>query len=143
MSNWEVHDDLGEYLDVLRIDEETWRSLVMECQRRVGTRYKNKRASERNPLWSTAPMRIVVTHPGGNVARFRVRPHNLSEGGLAFFHGQFLHRGSPVESVISVEGVEREIVGHVTFCRLVRGRIHEVGVQFDQTSTPSTTNAAS
>jgi hypothetical protein len=132
MKKMDVSVELVDYLDVLRIDEATWRTLVMECQRRSSAKHRDKRSSQRDPLWSPLSLGIAVTHPGGNIARFLVRPHNISEGGFAFFHGQFLHLNTPLESELPIDGIKRLVQGHVTFCRLIRGRIHEVGVMFDK-----------
>ncbi|MEC9373008.1 MAG: Hpt domain-containing protein, partial [Planctomycetota bacterium] len=56
---------------------------------------------------------------------------NLSSGGAAFLHGGFVHIGSEAHlTLMKRSGGFMTVIGTVVSCRLVRGRVHEVGVSF-------------
>jgi hypothetical protein len=64
---------------------------------------------------------------------FAVRPRDVSRSGVGFFHGQFIHPGQWCEATFIVDrryGVRHE--GRVSHCQHVTGRIHKIGIAFDQ-----------
>ena len=76
---------------------------------------------------------LDVQHPGGTTSQFLVCTRNLSAGGLSILHGGFLHPGSNCRVVLPSIGGQRQIIqAKVVSCRLVEGRIHEVGLRFHQ-----------
>lgn len=68
---------------------------------------------------------------------FYVSPRNLSSGGIAFLHGGYVHPGSPVAVVLrdKFDGV-KIFRGRTTRCTHVKGRLHEVAVQFESKLNP-------
>ena len=76
---------------------------------------------------------IEIEHPGGTNAVFRIHPHNLSASGIGFLHGAFVFPGSNCQVNIKMpSGQHQRVAGVVKRCTHVNGKIHDVGVQFDQ-----------
>ena len=86
-------------------------------------------------LYLTLPLvKINITHPGGNEEPYLVRPHNISAGGMAFLHGQFLYNDTPCKIELATQDKQTVIADStVVFCRLVKGNVHEIGVMFEET----------
>ncbi len=79
---------------------------------------------------------LIITHPDepDRRHRYRVIPMNLSETGFGFLHGMFLHPGTPCDMMLMALSGSIEIVrGKVVRCELVRGKVHQVGLQFTKT----------
>jgi CheY-like chemotaxis protein len=78
-----------------------------------------------------------MEHPGGSVSRLLVCARNLSAGGMAFFHGGFLHPGTVCKIALRKrDGAVFAVAGMVVNCRHVEGAVHEVGLKFDQRIEP-------
>ncbi len=81
---------------------------------------------------------LVVRHPGGTTAAHRTPGRNLSAGGVSLLHGGFLHVGCDCTVTLrDCVGRPREIAGVIASCRLVEGRVHEVGVRFNEKIDPA------
>ena len=86
-------------------------------------------ARQRYDLPDGLPMR--VEHPGGSVGYYKVEPINLSDGGLGFLHGAFMHIGTAcVARMTTSDGEQVLIPGKVARCKCIRGTIHKIGVKF-------------
>jgi len=98
----------------------------------------NRRADER---FSYRKNRLVawIQQPGDtSPKKHSVTPRNLSERGIAFLHGGFVHLNSKVTvQLITLHGTWHDVEGVVATCRLVRGKLHELGVRFLTTIQPS------
>lgn len=104
-------------------------SLQAEADRFNGS---NGRGDVRFP-YAPTNLTMRVLHPGGTYNNFVVRSRNLSNGGIGVFHGGFLHEGTQVEVNLQTDdGETMATVGHVSHCRLVGGRVHELGIRFDR-----------
>ncbi len=80
--------------------------------------------------WVTASMSPA---DGLDVVAFRVRAINLSRSGMSFLHGAPSRPGDVCEiSALDASGMKRRIPARVVRCRLLEGRVHEVGVRFDE-----------
>lgn len=94
----------------------------------------NLRQHARLSYHPAAGIVISLSHPGGSVGLYLVRPRNLSAGGIGFLHGSYLHQGSRCGLVLrTVDGQRRTLCGHVAWCRHVRGHVHEAGIAFHET----------
>lgn len=90
---------------------------------------QDRRAGDRKPY--RRRMRIGVVHPGGTDSVFEIVTRNLSAGGMSLIHGGYLHVGSTCElKLITTNNAWRKVTGRVVRCRLIRGRVHEIGVKF-------------
>ena len=82
---------------------------------------------------------VHMQQPGSsNRVAFRVPTRNISVGGLSLLHGGFVHSGTNcLVQLISVHGAWTDVGGVVTHCHFLEGRIHEVGLAFEQAIDPS------
>lgn len=65
--------------------------------------------------------------------RFRAITRNISATGISVLHGGFVYAGGACTVTLSSLWGERETIkGTVVHCRLIRGRVHELGIQFDR-----------
>lgn len=72
-----------------------------------------------------------VRHPGGTEVFIRVGPRDLSENGMAFLNGGYLHVGTVVEFLLRLRSGEPiQIEATVVRCEHVYGRVHDVGLRF-------------
>jgi hypothetical protein len=89
---------------------------------------------ERAPRFAYRHARLpmIVLQPGGGTTPMIVASRNLSTSGIGILSEGFLHRGSKcVVALIALDGQSTSVPGIVVHCRHIRGRVHEVGVQFD------------
>ena len=68
----------------------------------------------------------------GTPKRFLVYPRSLSPVSMSFLHGGFVYPKSTCQILLRVADREKVLaVGRISQCRSVRGRIHEVSVDFN------------
>lgn len=111
-----------------------------ECERLLKTidsrSSENEKDSNRNhPRYPfpIADVPICIEHPDGGKSYILVFARNISNGGLSFLHGGFIHTNS--RCTIILKSLEGELVGlsaGVRHCRLIQGSCHEVGIKFSQ-----------
>jgi len=124
-----------ESIDVLRLSPRKVEQLVSEITRKATLpRDSCNRLDQRYPCHDISGQVVEITHPGGTKNLFLIPARNISRGGLAFFHGGFVYEDSRCRFLLKTPDDQRVgINGKVVRCTPVEGRIHEVGVQFDQT----------
>lgn len=126
------------YIDTLRLNEaqlhEALDQLDLTSAVDDEPRGSNRRAGVdirlpyRNPR-----VHLTIDHPGGGQSPFLVAGRNLTQRGLAFLHGNYLHTGTPgrVELPQTIGGTA-SIRCTVIWCRHVRNHLHECAVRFDR-----------
>lgn len=104
------------------------RELDAECNGRASA----KRVYQRCALNARA-VRMEVQHPGGANTTLNYVPRNLSREGIGVLHSSFVYPGTRCTVYLphSTRG-EVPVVGTVVRCRHFRGKVHELGVKFDQ-----------
>lgn len=76
---------------------------------------------------------LDIQHPGGTTSSYLVQPRNISIGGMSLNHGGFIAPRTPcVVRLIDLDGQEFRVEGRVLGCRCVGGRLHDVGVSFNE-----------
>ena len=76
---------------------------------------------------------VDIHQPGGTTQSFLVPTRNLGAGGISFLHGGYLHRGTRCTAqLITAYNTWQSAEGTVVSCRYVEGRVHEVGVCFNE-----------
>lgn len=121
-------------VDTLALSPRERQALLAELRRRTDRDAPaDLRNDARMPFELPAGLVVRIDHPGGSSGHYLVRPRNLSTGGVGFLHGGFIHGGS----ICSVQLPDRHdewrtLTGRVQWCRHLTGRVHEVGVVFDQ-----------
>lgn len=82
----------------------------------------------------TCAVHIRMTHPGGMATALDYTARNISGGGMSILHTSFVHNGTRCLIVMQSKARGRvEIGGSVIRCRHCKGKVHEVGIKFDQT----------
>ncbi len=122
------------YIRSLRISKEVERSLLRHLDAE-DSKYagQNRRRDERCPYRLEDGLYIRLTHPGGIEANLLVIPRNISQNGMAFLHGSYVHPGSECTVLLqSLDGELMQVHGEVIRCTHVRGTVHEVAVLYDQ-----------
>ncbi|MEM6391922.1 MAG: PilZ domain-containing protein [Planctomycetota bacterium] len=125
-------------IDTLKLTDEAWISLVKKLdEKNPQPPTSSKRGFERIAYCDMALAICEVEHPGGNLARFSIRTRDLSASGIGFFHGQYLYPESRCSVILMAQdtGMTR-LGGTVKRCHLVQGRIHMIGIAFDELIEP-------
>jgi CheY-like chemotaxis protein len=74
----------------------------------------------------------------GNRANFAVAPRDLSASGIGLLHGSFVHQKQRCQiGLRRLDGSVATINGVVRRCRHVHGRLHEIGIEFDERVSPT------
>lgn len=118
--------------DITSIGEQLQRELIDILQRRaMADGQAGLRQSVRYPVTTTRGF-IMHRGEGPNEERLNVLPVDISEGGCNVLLGMFVYPGTRcVMELRSPDGERLLTPGRVVRCTLVRGRVHEAGVQFD------------
>lgn len=115
------------YLDTLRMTDSELAVVVSEELCRNST----ERRHIRRPT-NFMRMTIDITQPGGTTGKFIVRSYDLSEGGVGFFTGNYVHGATRCRlGITTIDGESLSIDGTIAHCRNVWGHVHFAGVQFD------------
>jgi hypothetical protein len=126
------------YVDTLAITREQWLALLdeIDASRREAPACANRRRMNRAPCREVLAVFLDLEHPSGAKSTFLVRPRDISKTGLGFIHGAYIHPTSKAELMLVLP--DRELLrkrGSVARCRHIRGKVHEVGVAFDEPFT--------
>ena len=122
-------------IDTLRLSDADWYECVSEMDRmsaqgRVG---HERRSQERLPYRNSPQIMIEMTLYDGRRQYCRVRPYDLSESGIGFLNGAYMH----VETEIILHLRHREIGitkidATIRHCSYVKNKIHLVGAEFNE-----------
>ena len=126
--------DKTERMDSLRLSPAQVRELHNGLDRlRRADVERELRDNDRFSYRPAEPVGVEIVHPGGSVMRFAVQPRDLSSSGMGFLHGGFIHPGSTCSVELS-DKEDKPILarGTVARCRMIKGRVHEVGIAFDE-----------
>ena len=100
-------------------------------------RQPDRRRSPRRACRDDDGFMVVLTPPGQQGLACLVHPRNIGELGIAFLHEAYVPDGARcLLTLPTTAGDYLQIEGDVVRCRHVRGRLHEVGVTFDQPIDP-------
>jgi CheY-like chemotaxis protein len=98
---------------------------------RSGGEGKTKRAFQRWAFDKVVTMELF--QPGGASTVLKYIPRNLSRGGICLLHSAYVHPGS--RCVVTLPHPARgsmPVAGQIVRCRHLRGKIHEIGIKFDE-----------
>lgn len=122
----------GDFIDRLKLTAAQNRKLVEVLDAKAPPlQGSDKRQAPRYPYLVPTGVSVQVQHPGGTQTRYLIRPRNISETGLAFFHARFMHKRTLCRFALKTRADELlTMTGQVVHCRHVVGEIHEVGACF-------------
>lgn len=117
--------------NTLRLSPAEHAAILAELDAAAGASVGLDQRSRRRLRYRGRPVTIVVREPGGSVDSFAVKPHKLGPGGLSFLYGTFVHTQAVCDVTLhTADQHDVTVLGRVVRCRLIRGRVHEVGVAF-------------
>ena len=124
------------YRDLLRLNNQDVTRILRqldERDRHADPGLLARRAEARYDYRKHPVLLIDVTNPDRSVGKFRCATRNISRHGLGFLHGCFVYPKSPVKLILrAASGGITCIAGTVARCEAIEGRVHEIGVIFDQ-----------
>lgn len=119
-------------IDTLQLSPYQWRSLSKKLDQ-LSPDFCDKRRYERISYRKLAQIVVAIKPPEGEWAKFIVRSHNLSRGGIGFLHGCYLHPGCQCRIILkNSQGQAVCINGVVKRCEFLEAKAHDIGVEFDQ-----------
>ena len=96
---------------------------------------KDDRRADPRFSYQHVPRVVVRLHDGhyGLESYFVMVPRNISRTGIGLLHGQFVHvqTGCTIH-LKTLKGKLVGVKGRIVRCRHVVGRVHELGVQFEE-----------
>ncbi len=115
------------YLDTLRMTD---RELAVIVSKELRDSDAKRRWSRRRTNFMR--MAVDIAQPGGTTAKYVVRSYDLSEGGIGFFTGSYVHASTRCRlHLTTVDGELLSIDGTIAHCKNVWGHVHFAGVNFD------------
>ncbi|MEM9082591.1 MAG: response regulator [Planctomycetota bacterium] len=117
-------------------DRELRRILSLINSHDKGETASSKRRTRR---WDASYQKVVVSTMDEHARMTHTLAilRNISETGLSYVHGQFMHINR--ECTIAIrdnQGQPRAVAGKIVRCSHVDGRFHEIGVRFDSPIDP-------
>lgn len=124
-------------MDIVRLADAQWDELLAALAERSleeELQQKNRRTDDRVRYEWRVRSLIRTSQPGSREPQtYLVYTRNISRGGIGLIHGMFLHAGTGVVVMLRTrDGACVAISGLVRWCNHLHGRLHEVGVQFEQ-----------
>ncbi len=125
-----------DYIDNLRLtwkeEQELVRSVEVGDSREDKSEGRERRRSRRRLYVTRSGLLVEWDSDHQQEKLFRVIPRNISEGGIAVLTGAFAYVDTKVRLTFILDGSETlQVTGVVRRCRHVRGKIHDVGIEFD------------
>ncbi len=122
-----------EIQDILRLSARQLAEVLEWIQKGVKPSVPQERRKAPRMTWSNV-LRLCVLLENEHKGRrtYALAPRNLSRLGTSLLHGKFVYGGT--NCVVGLRALDGQIVparGKVIWCRLITGRVHELGVQFD------------
>ena len=76
---------------------------------------------------------LVLEYTSGVKTTIHVATRNISHGGICILHCAYIHNDMACEVLLNLDGQKQQSVrGRVVRCTHVGGRVHEVGIQFEE-----------
>jgi hypothetical protein len=119
--------------DLLKLTEADRRAILHQIESdAIAAGFAKRRGAERMSVPSNVRLRVTFTGLNGHTGAFWCVPRDLSETGIGFLHGGFVHKNTKVVAELTApDGTSLAMHGSVTDCAYVSGRCHQVGVRFD------------
>ncbi len=124
----------AEIQDLLRLSaRQTAEALQGMGQRAHGEVTEERRQTPRLPYQQFPRLNVLLENEHKGRRTYGLAPRNLSRAGISLLHGKFVYGGTNcIAGLRTLDGQITPVHGKVIWCRLVTGRVHELGVQFDE-----------
>jgi hypothetical protein len=120
--------------DILRLTARQTAALLDWMDGRIRPRPgPERRRWPRAPYRAVSRLGVLVENERKGRRTFALAPRNLSRMGVSLLHGKFVYGGT--NCVLVLHGTGGQVMpvrGKVVWCRLVTGRIHELGVELEE-----------
>ena len=94
---------------------------------------RERREEPRVPFRLSVRLGVLLENELKGRRTYSLAPRNISCNGMSLLHGKFVYGGT--NCVIGLQALDGQVVptrGKVIWCRLISGRVHELGVRFDE-----------
>ncbi|MHC4218003.1 MAG: PilZ domain-containing protein [Planctomycetota bacterium] len=94
---------------------------------------RDRRDSPRVPYREAPRVAVIVESEELGKRTYALIPRNISRQGMSLLHGKFVYDGTLC--VLGLKALDGQLVpvrGKIVWCRLVTGRIHEIGIRFEE-----------
>lgn len=132
MNNSRPSRTAAEDVSTLRMSPMEIERLKRELESSTSAAGAAKRTFKRWPFECRA-IKMEIQHPGGAATVLHYVPRNVSREGMGLLHSSFVYPGTRCTAFLPhpTRGLV-PIAGAVVRCRHFRGKVHELGVRFDQ-----------
>ncbi|MFK7759170.1 MAG: PilZ domain-containing protein [Phycisphaerales bacterium] len=119
--------------NTLSVDGALYERLLQKLDETLAGGEKSTKRVFRRLGYAHANLRIHIKSEGHNSRELMVASRNLSQGGISILHSSFMYNGTLLKvDLIDLEGEIVSRHGVVTRCEHRGGRVHEVGIKFDE-----------
>jgi DNA-binding response OmpR family regulator len=124
--------------DLIRLSQRELDTMLLRAEREAPPPpERSKRRSRRLRMIGVRAI-LTIFEQDGSPTHFAVATRNISTHGLGLVHGRFVHPGARcVVSIRARHGEARALEGQIVKCRMMSGRLHDVGVQLDTSIDPT------
>lgn len=124
-------------VDTLRTSSRELELIMNELDRVGGEEITDLRRALKRWKFNGSKALVTLLSETGRRQNYVVAPRNLSAGGTGVLHGGFVHAGTRcIVAMRRRNGSVACIPGSVIRCSHIRGRLHELGIEFDHTTDP-------
>jgi len=123
-----------EIQDILRLSVEQIAELCGLIDRRARDDVtRERRQAPRVPFGLPLRLGVLLENEIKGRRTYALAPRNISRAGISLLHGKFVYGGT--NCVVGLTALDGQVIparGRVIWCRLIAGRVHELGIRFDE-----------
>ena len=124
----------GEAQDILRLKPQETALILKQIE--AGTKdvaARDRRQAPRVPYRQAPRVAVIVESEQVGKRTYALIPRNISRTGMSLLHGKFVYAGTAcVAGLKALDGQLVPVRARVVWCRLITGRIHEIGIRFEE-----------
>ncbi len=119
--------------DTLRLDIEEADLLLNKLNERTASEAERALRKHDRHIYNIREGLIACfEQPNHGWSKYRVRPRNISAGGVSLLHGVFVYPHTCCAVLLKrLDGKHEQITGKVVCSHCVKGRAHEIKIKFD------------
>lgn len=115
----------------IRLDDDAIQELLKTLDEAVLPADVQKRRAPRHVFRAKGCVLHTQSTNGGPPSTYLATTRDLSDSGLSFLHGAYLHTGNKcVIQMTTIHGMWQNVPGEIVRCDYVASGVHEVGVRF-------------
>lgn len=120
--------------DLLQIDQTTFDEVMRELRASIVPSADSRRRDQRVAFVLPSALVLITNHESlDDREAYQVRPFDISSRGMGVLHGSFVYKATPVLVLMkNLVGRIEQVTGKVAHSRMVKGRVHAIGIEFDE-----------